>query len=389
MREAEAQTPDSVIGDSEQQLLVVNDDEIGRYATVRALEAAGFRVVEASTGEQALDLAQSLPDLILLDVKLPDLDGFEVCRRLKADRQTAVIPVLHLSATFLDPDSQVAGLESGADGYLTYPLEPPVLIATIRAHLRARRAEEEVRRLNERLEQRVAKRTEQLEASNQELEAFSYSVSHDLRAPLRGIDGFSQALLEDYADALDETGKGYLERIRDSASRMGELIDDLLNLSRLARGPLQRQQVDLSAMVHEVMEGVQEREPERQSEFMVQKGLVVEADRRLLLTAIHNLLDNAWKFTRKRERARIEFGRYDDAEPVYFLRDNGAGFDMRYADKLFVAFQRLHMASAFEGTGIGLAIVQRIIHRHGGRVWAEGEAGRGASFYFTLPDENN
>lgn len=368
------------------RILVVNDNEIGRYATVRALRSAGFEVAEGSTGGEALALAADRPDLILLDVQLPDVDGFEVCRRLKDDPETLLIPVLHLSATFLDAESQVKGLESGADGYLTYPLEPPVLVATIRAHLRARKAEEEVRRLNERLEQRVAKRTAQLEASNQELEAFSYSVSHDLRAPLRGIDGFSQALLEDYSEILDETGLQYLRRIREGASRMGELIDDLLNLSRLSRGPMRREQVDLTQLAQGVIDGLRATDPDRRVDVRIEPGVVVEGDLRLLKTALENLLENAWKFSRKQEAARIEFGvSSEDGQAACFVRDNGAGFDTRYSDKLFVAFQRLHKSNAFEGTGIGLAIVKRIIRRHGGSVWAEGEVGKGASFYFTIP----
>jgi signal transduction histidine kinase len=372
--------------DAGQKILVVNDNEVGRYATARALQVAGFEVIEADTGGRALEIAAERPDLILLDVKLPDIDGFEVCRRLKSDPATGVIPVLHLSATFLDPDSQVRGLECGADGYLTYPLEPPVLVATIRAHLRARRAEEEVRQLNERLEQRVAKRTAQLEATNQELEAFSYSVSHDLRAPLRGIDGFSQALLEDYAEVLDESGRTYLRRIREGANRMGELIEDLLNLSRLSTGQMVRRRVDLSGLVEGVIDNLRAAEPERAVDARIDPGVVVQGDRRLLKTAVENLVDNAWKFTRKKERPRIEFGaREADDEIICYLRDNGAGFDMRYGDKLFVAFQRLHEPGAFEGSGIGLAIVKRIVSRHGGRVWAEGEAQKGASFYFALP----
>ncbi|MEX2540287.1 MAG: ATP-binding protein [Trueperaceae bacterium] len=370
----------------EQRILVVNDNEIGRYATVRALQLAGFAVSEGGSGAEALAKAAERPDLILLDVKLPDMDGFEVCRRLKADPDTLLIPVLHLSATFLDAESQVRGLESGADGYLTYPLEPPVLVATIRAHLRARKAEEEVRRLNERLEQRVAKRTAELEASNQELEAFSYSISHDLRAPLRGIDGFSHALLEDYSDRLDEVGRQYLRRIRDGASRMSELIDDLLNLSRMARSALRREQVDLSGLAQSVIDGLRAADPTRKVDVRIEPGVVVEGDRGLLQTALENLLENAWKFSRKHEPALIEFGtRSVDGQTACFVRDNGAGFDMRYSDKLFVAFQRLHMNDAFEGTGIGLAIVNRIIRRHGGRVWAEGDIGKGAAFYFTVP----
>lgn len=233
----------------------------------------------------------------------------------------------------------------------------------------------------------LAHRTLELEAANRELESFSYSVSHDLRAPLRSIDGFSQALLDDYAGSIDERGKRYLNHVREAAQEMGQLIDDLLQLSRVTRGDLRRAEIDLSEPAEAIAGQLSASDPTRRVDWEIAAGLVVEGDRRLLRILLENLLANAWKFTRKREDARIEVGcRVEGGTAVYFVRDNGAGFDMQYVDKLFGPFQRLHASDEFEGTGIGLATAQRIVHRHGGRIWAEGAVDQGAMFSFTLPD---
>lgn len=248
-----------------------------------------------------------------------------------------------------------------------------------------KQAEAEVWRLNAHLEQRVVERTVQLEAANKELEAFSYSVSHDLRAPLRSIDGFSQALLEDCAEKLDTSGKGHLQRIRAASQRMGELIDDLLKLSRMTRVEMRRETVALSALAQTIVAELQRTQPKRQVKFIIAEGLAANGDARLLQVVLENLLGNAWKFTSKRRDAAIEFGVFQHGDKqAFFVRDNGAGFDMAYGDKLFGAFQRLHAMTEFEGTGIGLATVARIIRRHGGQVRAVGAVGQGATFYFTL-----
>ena len=244
---------------------------------------------------------------------------------------------------------------------------------------------EKLKRLDEERAEELRRKTVELEVLNKELEAFSYAVSHDLRAPLRSINGFSKALLDDYIDVLDAEGRDYLQRVRKATKRMAEIIDELLALSRVTRTEMHREKVDLSNMVHEVLTELQESQPERQVEFIVAPGLVADGDARLLSLVFDNLLGNAWKFTGNKSNAQIEFGvTWKGIDRVFFVRDNGAGFNMEYVNKLFGAFQRLHSPEEFPGVGVGLATVKRIINRHGGRVWAEGEVDKGATFYFTL-----
>lgn len=258
------------------------------------------------------------------------------------------------------------------------------VMATIRDISDRKAVEQELRRAAQALEARTA----ELEAANRELESFAYSVSHDLRAPLRGIDGFSQALLEDYADVIDERGRRYLRHVREAAQDMGRLIDVLLQLSRVTRQELHREETDLSAIAISVAEQLARAEPERRVEWDIECGVVAYVDERLMRVALENLIGNAWKFTRHRDPARIRFGWRQAGDGIeYVIEDNGAGFDMAYADKLFGPFQRLHSDAEFEGLGIGLATVQRIIRRHGGLVSARGEVDRGASFTFTLADQ--
>jgi light-regulated signal transduction histidine kinase (bacteriophytochrome) len=244
-----------------------------------------------------------------------------------------------------------------------------------------RAANDELRALNERLERQVAA----TEAANRELEAFSYSVSHDLRAPLRSIDGYSRILLEDYGELLDDTAKRYLQKVHDSTMTMSELIEGLLTLAKVSRAEIQRVDVNASHLVRRIAERLAASSPERSCTFTIEPDVTLRGDSRLLTALFENLIGNAWKFTSKRAHAEITFGQeMRDGARTYFVRDNGAGFNMDYANKLFGAFQRLHSTSEFEGTGIGLATVQRIVNRHGGRIWADGKVDGGATFYFTL-----
>ena len=282
----------------------------------------------------------------------------------------------------------IGGREIIVESRMTLITEPDGHRTVIKANrdiTEQKHAQEEIRQLNRELEQRVKDRTMQLEASNRELEAFAYSVSHDLRAPLRGIDGWSMALIEDYGPKLDGQGQQYLKRVRMETQRMGCLIDDLLKLSRLSRVEMQRESVDLTALAHSIAARLKEAEPTRHLEFVIQEGLLAGGDAHLLEIVLSNLLSNAAKFTGPRPVARIEFGQTKrTGELAFYVRDNGVGFDMVYAGNLFGAFQRLHKHAEFPGTGIGLATAQRVLRRHGGRIWAEARPQEGATFYFTI-----
>jgi signal transduction histidine kinase len=257
-----------------------------------------------------------------------------------------------------------------------------IALGAIRDITDRKRAEEQARKAREEADRAAA----ELQVAYRELQAFSYAVAHDLRAPLRSIDGFSEALLEDHGPALDQEAQTYLDRIRRSAQRMGSMIDALLELSRLVRSTLEATQVDLSGLVKDVLESLREADPGRKVDAIVQPGVVAHGDRGLLLILIANLMSNAWKFTAPHPEAHIEFGcRGGDGARIYFLRDDGVGFEPRYADKLFTPFQRLH-SDDFGGSGIGLATAERIVRRHGGRIWADGAVEGGATFHFTLGD---
>ena len=322
-----------------------------------------------------------------LEVFLPDgtlapLEQWAVSRALRGETASSVEYTLHRKDTG----------ETWVGSYSFAPIrdEHAAIIGSVvtgRDITEHKRIEGEVRRLNEELEQRVQDRTGQLEAANKELEAFAYSVSHDLRAPLRGIDGWSLALVEDYGERLEGEARQYLHRIRADAQRMGRLIDAMLQLARVARTPITPRPVDLSALAETIVGRLRAAYPDRLVETVIEPGVIGHGDATLLEVAMSNLLDNAWKFCASRRPAHVAFGATRlDGEQVFFVRDDGVAFDMAYAEKLFGVFQRLHRTSEFPGTGVGLAIVQRIVHRHGGRVWAEAEVDHGATFSFTLEE---
>jgi len=396
---AGAEVPESVLGPK--KILAVDDSPTYRDQVSEVLRSDGCEVVVARSGEDALELlAVERFDCVLLDLTMPGLGGEESCRRIKSEPRLRNLPVIIVSA-LEERSAMLRSFACGADDYIVKSSDYEALRARVRAQLRRRQFEEENQRIREQalrvqmeraaaqaareLAETRAALVRELEHKNRELEAFSYSVSHDLRAPLRAIAGFSQLLLDDYVDRLDERGRGYLERICSTAQRMDEIIEDLLKLSRLGRMELRRERMDLSSIAREIANGLRKTVPDRQVKIVIQDGLVADADPRLVRILLENLLGNAWKFTSRTAQPVIELATLDEPDgPVYFVRDNGVGFEMAYANRLFVPFQRLHSEAEFSGTGIGLATVHRIVERHGGRVWAEAAPGKGATFYFTL-----
>jgi signal transduction histidine kinase len=357
------------------RILIADDNGDMRTYLVRLLSSR-WTTEAVADGQAALEAARRQPpDLVLSDVMMPRMDGVALVKALREDAKTNTIPIILLSAR-AGEDAVVAGIDTGADDYLVKPFSAQELLSRVGTHLELAK----VRRVW----------AAELEQMNGELEAFSYSVSHDLRAPLRAIDGFGKALLGDHAASLDAQGRHYLERIAAAAQGMSALIDGLLDLSRITRTPLHREPVNISNLAAGVIEELRRQDPARRVSVNIAEGLTATGDRELIRIALGNLLGNAWKYTAKRPEARISLGRAPATDgQVFFVRDNGAGFDMTYAGKLFSPFQRLHKASDFEGTGIGLATVQRIVARHGGRVSATAAVDAGATFFFTLGGDNN
>ena len=367
-------------------ILLVDDDPTKRFALKTILAPLGEDVVEASSGADALrQLLRREFAVVLLDVRMPIMDGFETAQLIRQRPRSELTPIIFVTALDKAETNMGRGYELGAVDFVFAPVVPAILRAKVGVFVELYRAQQELRRYRNQLEQLVEERTTALTAINRELEAFSYSVSHDLRAPLLAFDGLSQALLDDYGGSLDSRARDYLQRIRRASQRMVSVFDGLQSLFRVTSGEIHREAVDVSAMAAEAVEEMQASNPERQVTVVVAPELSVSGDARLVRILLGNLVNNAWKFTSNGPDARIEIGgELVDGENRLFVRDNGVGFDMIQAHKLFGAFQRLHSQSEFPGMGIGLATVRRIVNRHGGRCWAEGAVGEGATFYFVL-----
>jgi two-component system sensor histidine kinase/response regulator len=377
-------------------ILLVDDRLSNLIALEAMLDSMGQNLVRANSGAEALlQLLEQDFALILLDVQMGGMDGFETADLIKQRERSKTTPIIFITAIHRDTQNLYKGYSSGAVDYLFKPLIPDILRAKVSVFVDLYQKNHEIREkstaleaMNRELKQQLNKvhvLNRKLEALNFELESFGYSVSHDLRAPLRSIKGFSQVLARSYGAALDAEGQDFLNRIVSACDYMGGLIEDLLQLSQVIRGKMEMQSFNLTDVAQDIVSQLQQSTPDRCVEVVIDPNLTVYGDGRLLRLALTNLLDNAWKFTRHTPNARIEIGcEWQSGHRVFYVHDNGAGFDMLYRDQLFQPFQRLHPQDEFEGNGVGLATVQRIIQRHGGEIWAIGEVGGGATFYFTL-----
>jgi signal transduction histidine kinase len=367
-------------------ILLVDDDATKRFALKSILNPLGQTIVEAASGPDALrQLLKQDFAVILLDVRMPGMDGFEAAQLIRQRPRSELTPIIFVTALDRAETDMGRGYDLGAVDFVFAPVVPTIMRAKVTVFVELYKAQQELRRYRTQLERLVQERTTALTAINRELEAFSYSVSHDLRAPLLAFNGLNQSLLEDYGDSIDPRAKDYLQRMRRASERMTSVFDGLQTLFRLTSGEIHREQSDISAMATEIVDEMRVADPDRKVKVEIAEGMTASADPRLARILLTNLISNAWKFSAKEPDARIEVGiEIVDGDTRMFVRDNGVGFDMIYAHKLFGAFQRLHSQSEFAGAGIGLATVRRIVNRHGGRAWAEGAVGEGATLYFVF-----
>ena len=367
-------------------ILVVDDDTTKRFALRAILASLDETVVEASSGADALrQLLRQEFAVILLDVRMPIMDGFETAQLIRQRPSSELTPIIFVTALDQSETDLVKGYDLGAVDFVFSPVVPEILRAKVAVFAELYRAQQELRRYRSRLEFLVSERTTALTAINRELEAFSSSISRDLREPLLAVDSLTKTLADEYGEKLDKRGKESLQRLRRASDRMSAVFDGLQALFRLTGGEIRRETLNISNLATEVVRDIRKDEPGREVEVKINEGVTASGDRRLVKVLISSLIDNAWKFTRREPKPRIEVGmEIVDGESRMYVRDNGVGFDMIYAHRLFGAFQRLHSQSEFPGAGIGLATARRIAHRHGGRVWAEGAVGEGATFYFVI-----
>ena len=369
-------------------ILVVDDDATKRFALRTILSPLDENIVEASSGADALrQLLRNEFAVVLLDVRMPIMDGFETAQLIRQRPRSEVTPLIFVTALDQAETDMGRGYNLGAVDFVFAPVVPAILRAKVTVFVELYRAQQELRRYRTQLETLVEERTIALTAINRELEAFSYSVSHDLRAPLVSFDGLSQTLIEGYGDKLDAEARDYLKRMREASQRMTSVFDGLQMLFRLTSGEMRREEVDITTMATQIVAEMRAANPDSgvEVEVDVAPGILTSADKRLVRILLTNLINNAWKFGALKSSPKIKIGReMVDGEARIFVRDNGVGFDMIDSHRLFGAFQRLHSQSEFPGAGIGLATARRIVNRHGGRIWAEGAVGEGATFYFVL-----
>lgn len=367
-------------------ILVVDDDATKRFALKTILAPLDETVVEASSGADGLrQLLRQEFAVILLDVRMPVMDGFETAQLIRQRPRSELTPIIFVTALDQAETDMGRGYDLGAVDFVFAPVVPAILRAKVTVFVELYRAQQELRRYRSRLETLVEERTTALTAINRELEAFSYSVSHDLRAPLLAFDGLSKSMLEEYGDQLDKKARDNLKRMRAASQRMTSVFNGLQDLFRLTSGEVNREQIDVTGLSKDIVKEIKAGGAEPDVKFEIANGMTALGDSRLVRILLSTLLNNAWKFTRVKPAPRVEVGtEIVDGESRIFVRDNGVGFDMIYAHRLFGAFQRLHSQSEFPGAGIGLATARRIVNRHGGRIWAEGAAGEGATFYFVI-----